>query len=159
MADNGPKTSAPAGLPGDPLEFLVMNEIGIIAQLSQNLLQSVMTGDMTVAQFSVLNHLLRLDAQQSIGELAGAMQVTQPTMSSTVRKLEDKALIRLVHDPDDRRIRRVQVTSKGKAARNQAIAAIAPLREDFAQSIPADVWEKLLPNLRLVRDHMDEHRP
>ncbi len=153
-------TDAPkeAGLPGDPIEFQVMNEIGIINQLAENLFREHLPKGMTVAQFGVLNHLLRLERQETISELARNMQVTQPTMSSTVRKLEDRGLVELVHDPEDRRVRRVQVTAEGGAARQTAVALVAPLADLVRDRIPESVWTGLLPELRRVRVMLDALR-
>ncbi|MEP2101489.1 MAG: MarR family winged helix-turn-helix transcriptional regulator [Parasphingorhabdus sp.] len=151
-------TPKPAGLEGDPIEFAVMTEIGIINQLTTNLFQSHLPKGMTVAQFSVLNHLLRLEVQQTISELASAMQVAQPTMSSTVRKLEDKGLIELIYEPDDRRIRRVAVTAAGTQCRNDAVAALGPMAEKLRKNIPATEWEALLPPLNRIRVSLDELR-
>ena len=152
------KAAKPAGLPGDPIEFQVMNEIGMISQLAENIFQLHLPRGMTVAQFTVLNHLLRLEVQQTIGELASAMQVSQPTMSSTVRKLEDKGLIALIHDPEDRRVRRVGVTDSGRQARTQAVRNIAPWSEKLKNIIPAATWTRLLPDLNLIRKSLDEMR-
>ena len=153
-------TDAPkeAGLPGDPIEFQVMTEIGIINQLAENLFRKYLPKDMTAAQFGVLNHLLRLDRQETISELARNMQVTQPTMSSTVRKLEDRGLIELVHDPKDRRVRRVQVTARGAAARQTAVAQVAPVADLVRDKIPASLWSGLLPDLTRVRTLLDNLR-
>ena len=107
-------TSA-AGLPGDPAAFKAMTEIGIISHLADNIFAKNLPKGLTIAQFGVLNHLLRLNRQETIGELASAMQVSQPSMSSTVRKLEDKGLIKLIANNNDRRVRRVSVTTKGEA--------------------------------------------
>lgn len=148
----------PAGLDGDPIEFAVMTEIGIINQLGDNMFQAHLPKGMTVAQFSVLNHLLRLDTQQTISELARAMQVAQPTMSSTVRKLEDKGLIELVHQPEDRRIRRVAVTAAGEQLRNDAVAALQPMAEILQQTIPVTEWQALLPPLNRIRVFLDQLR-
>ena len=153
-----PKQAKPAGLPGDPIEFQVMNEIGMINQLAGNMFQSCLPKGLTVAQFSVLNHLLRLDVQQTISELASAMQVSQPTMSSTVRKLEDKNLVELIHDPQDRRIRRVAVTDSGEEWRNGAVVALRPMIAGFRNHIAEDTWSLLLPQLNQIRVVMDELR-
>ncbi len=147
-----------AGLDGDPIEFAVMTEIGIINQLAENLFQSHLPKGMTVAQFSVLNHLLRLDVEETISELASAMQVAQPTMSSTVRRLEDKGLIQLIHDPDDRRIRRVAVTAAGAQLRNNAVAALVPVAATLRQNIPPDIWQVILPQLTQIRVLLDQSR-
>ncbi len=148
----------PAGLDGDPVEFAVMTEIGIISQLAENLFQSHLPKGMTVAQFSVLNHLLRLEVQETISELASAMQVTQPTMSSTVRKLEDKGLVELVHEQDDRRIRRVAVTAAGAGCRNNAVASLAPMAEILRQNMPPSIWRDILPQLNEIRVFLDKMR-
>ncbi len=156
MADDIKAKSA--GLEGDPIEFAVMTEIGIINQLADNLFQSHLPKGMTVAQFSVLNHLLRLDVQETISELASAMQVAQPTMSSTVRKLEDKGLVELIHDPNDRRIRRVAVTASGTQCRNDAVAALVPIAQIFRQNFAETEWEALLPPLNRIRVFLDKLR-
>lgn len=150
--------SKPAGLDGDPVEFAVMTEIGIISQLADNLFQSHLPKGMTVAQFSVLNHLMRLEVEETISELASAMQVAQPTMSSTVRKLEDKGLVELIHEPGDRRIRRVAVTAAGAKLRNDAVAALAPMVETLRQNMPTSLWQDVLPQLNRIRVFLDQSR-
>ncbi len=148
----------PAGLEGDPIEFAVMTEIGIINQLADQLFQAHLPKGMTVAQFSVLNHLLRLNVRESISELASAMQVAQPTMSSTVRKLEDKGLVELIHESDDRRIRRVAVTAAGAQLRNDAVAALAPMAEILRKNIPETDWQAILSHLSPIRVFLDRLR-
>ena len=46
--------------PPDPLPFEVLNEVGIIDQLASTAFTRVLPRPMTIAQFSVLNHFLRL---------------------------------------------------------------------------------------------------
>jgi DNA-binding MarR family transcriptional regulator len=147
------------GLKGDPLDSMVMTEIGIIAQLSGTLFESVLPDGMTRAQYGVLNHLLRLEAERTIGELASAFQVRQSTMSSTVRKLEDKGLIELKADPEDRRVRRVAITSAGKAMRQAGLDALAPLYAELAREMPPRELKAILPILTKLRVLLDERRP
>ena len=112
---------------------------------------------LTTAQFAVLNHLLRLEAEQTIGELARALQVSQPTMSSTVRRLEEKGLISLVPDSDDRRIRRVSVNRSGAAVRNKAVQALDASKKDLAV-LSQEEWKQLLPLLNRLRIALDAAR-
>ena len=147
------------GLKGDPLGNLVMTEIGIIAQLSGTLFESVLPDGMTRAQYGVLNHLLRMEQDRTIGELANSFQVRQPTMSSTVRKLEDKGLVELKHDPDDRRIRRVAITEAGRAARQAGLAALGPLYAELMQHMSEKELKAILPTLTKMRELLDERRP
>jgi MarR family transcriptional regulator for hemolysin len=147
-----------AGLAGDPVEFLAMTEISIISHLADNIFASVLPKGLTVAQFGVLNHLLRLDTQETIGELASAMEVSQPTMSSTVRKLEDKACVILVTSEQDRRIRRVHVTEAGQTLRNEAVMSAVPLQQRLAGQLPHTQWQQLLPILTKIRSILDAER-
>ncbi|GAK44238.1 transcriptional regulator, MarR family [Tepidicaulis marinus] len=152
------KDAAPAGLPGDPRAFAVMTEISIIAHLADNLFARVLPDGLTVAQFAVLNHLLRLKKEETIGELASAHQVSQPTMSSTVRKLEDKKLVRLVPDAGDRRIKRVAVTRAGEAMRGEAVARMRPLAGELLGQIGEEDWARIHPVLTRLRILLDKAR-
>jgi len=147
------------GLKGDPLGSLVMTEIGIIAQLSGTLFESVLPDGMTRAQYGVLNHLLRLEAERTISELANSFQVRQPTMSSTVRKLEDKGFIELKSDPEDRRVRRVAITKVGRAARQAGLDALGPLYAELSQLMSERELKAILPTLTKLRIALDERRP
>ncbi len=149
--------SRPAGLAGDPVEFAAMTEISIIAHLADTAFARRLPDGLTTAQFSVLNHLLRLDTQQTIGDLARALQVSQPTMSSTVRRLEEKGLVTLVSDPDDRRIRRVTVTPDGTLARKTAVKALDASKAELAALTRAE-WKQLLPLLNKLRVALDAAR-
>ncbi|RAN37947.1 MarR family winged helix-turn-helix transcriptional regulator [Hyphomonas sp. GM-8P] len=149
--------SRPAGLAGDPLEFAVMTEISIIAHLADNAFARRLPDGLTTAQFAVLNHLLRLETQQTIGELARGLQVSQPTMSSTVKKLEEKRLVTLVPDPDDRRIRRVSVSPAGTKARNKAVKALDATKSELAV-LSQKEWKQLLPLLNRLRVALDSAR-
>ncbi len=153
------KTPKGPGIEGDPLASLVMTEIGIIAQLSGTLFESVLPDGMTRAQYGVLNHLLRMDAERTIGELANSFQVRQPTMSSTVRKLEDKGLVELKHDPEDRRIRRVAITKAGRAARQGGVDALGPLYGELMTQMTKKELKAILPTLTKLRILLDERRP
>ena len=149
--------SRPAGLAGDPVEFAAMTEISIIAHLADTAFARRLPDGLTTAQFAVLNHLLRLEAEQTIGELARALQVSQPTMSSTVRRLEEKGLISLVPDSDDRRIRRVSVNRSGAAVRNNAVQALDASKKDLAV-LSQEEWKQLLPLLNRLRIALDAAR-
>ena len=149
--------SRPASLAGDPVEFAAMTEISIIAHLADTAFARRLPDGLTTAQFAVLNHLLRLEAEQTIGELARALQVSQPTMSSTVRRLEEKGLISLVPDEDDRRIRRVSVSHAGTALRNKAVQGLDASR-DTLTALNEKEWEQLLPLLNKLRIALDAAR-
>ena len=75
--------------------FLLLNEIGIISQLSGARLDRLLPHGLTLAQFGVLNHLVRLDGDWSPARLAAAFQVTKGTMTSTLQRLASKGFIEI----------------------------------------------------------------
>ena len=150
-----PNAGAEAGLPGDPVLFKVLTEISIISNLADREFERLMPGGLTLAQFGVLNHLLRLGVQQTIGEIASAMQVAQPSMSSTVKKLTDKSYVELIPDTEDRRVRRVKVTPAGRAARDRAVKATAPGLAALGEATPGVDWDVMLGELSRLRMLID----
>src|SRR3990167_6573870 len=100
------------------LYFSLFNEIGIIAQLSAARFQKVMPHALTMAQFSLLNHCVRLGDGWTPARLAAAFQVTRGTMTNTLQKLEAKGFIRLEPDAEDARAKCVFLTPSGRAARD-----------------------------------------
>jgi DNA-binding MarR family transcriptional regulator len=105
----------------DPIEFQVLNEIGIIDQLAQNRAARLLSPELNMSQFIVLNHFARLGGNRSLTELASAMQVTKGAMSNTVARLLDKRLIAVKPDPRDGRGKVVSLTPAGRIARNRAV--------------------------------------
>ena len=147
-----------AGLPGDPVLFKVLTEISIISNLADREFEKLMPGGLTLAQFGVLNHLLRLGVQETIGEIASAMQVAQPSMSSTVKKLTDKNYVNLIPDTEDRRVKRVKVTPAGRGARDRAVKAVAPGLAALKDGTPGADWNAMLGELTRLRILIDSVR-
>ena len=72
---------------------------------------------------------------------------TDPVMTSEVlRRLEAKGLVRRAHDPDDRRARRIEVTSEGVRLADLAVAAV----EGVDREVLGDVGAPLLARLAAV---------
>jgi len=65
----------------------------------------------------------------TLGALAAAEQVRPPTITRLVRELERDGLVELVPDPDDRRVRRVRATPRGRTlleeGRRRRVAKLA----------------------------------
>lgn len=145
------------GRQGEAL-FRFFNEIGIIAQLSGNAFEKVMTGGMTLPQFTVLNHLVRLGGNRTPLEIARAMQVTKGTMTNTLGHLSRAGYITIRPDDRDGRSKRVDITDSGCAAREAAIAAMAPELAWLGERISLTDVEAALPLLEQVRKLLDERR-
>jgi DNA-binding MarR family transcriptional regulator len=139
-------------------QFAFFNEIGIISQLSSALFERNLPAGLTNSQFSVLNWFLRVDTEATPGRLATAFQVTAGAMTNTLKKLEAKELVKIEPDASSGRKKRVTITAKGEAMREQAIASAAPFFEEFAREFPVAKLEKQLEDLKQIRQYLDKRR-
>jgi DNA-binding MarR family transcriptional regulator len=144
-----------AGLPTDHDAFKVMVEIEIIAKQADRLFDRMLPPGMTRAQFGVLNRLARLDTRETITEIAQAFGVSQPTMSSTVRKLLDKGFVMTDHDPDDARRKVVVLSETGAAFRTDVTKQLQPLFAEAAAHQNLLDWSALLQQLAILRAELE----
>jgi DNA-binding MarR family transcriptional regulator len=142
----------------DPLAFRVMNEIGIIDQLGTTLFERAMPYDLTLPQFVVLNHLIRMGTNRSPVELASAIQVTKATMTSTLQRLEAKGFISSAPDEQDGRSKRISITPTGRSARDQSIKAIEHDLIAMEDEVGRLEMEAALPFLIALRSFLDRRR-
>lgn len=143
----------------DPIAFELFNEIGIIDQLGGTMLERALPAGMTRAQFAVLNHFVRLGHhERSPAQLASAFQVTRPTMTSTLARLERAGLVSIRDDPADGRAKLVSLTADGRAAREAATRAIAGILPVLGTILTDAEIEAVLPVLRRLRIALDALR-
>jgi DNA-binding MarR family transcriptional regulator len=142
----------------EPLLFRLFNEIGIVSQLSERLFESVMPDGMTLAQFTVLNHFVRLGGERSPAQLAASFQVTRATMTSTLQRLEGKRFVTLRADPRDGRAKLVCITSAGQEMRMACVKAVEPELLRLNTVIMEGRAEALLTHLTVLRRILDADR-
>ena len=143
----------------DPLAFEVFNEIGIIDQLTSAAFAAVLPKGMTIAQFTVLNHFARLElTEKSPADLARAFQITRPTMTSTLARMENSGLIKIKPDPQDGRAKLVSVTAKGKKMRSDCLKRLAKPMAEAEAVLSHKTMVKILPLLREIRERLDKLR-
>lgn len=138
--------------------FTFFNEIGIISQLSGKLFESQLPDGLTSSQFGVLNWFHRVDDEATPKRLAVAFQVTGGAMTNTLKRLQSKGLIKVVPDPSSGRQKKVTITAKGRKMRDKAIAAAAPLFQEFAREFPVGQLQTQLSSLAKIRQYLDEYR-
>jgi len=138
--------------------FTLFNEIGIINQLSTARFARALAPDLNPSEFGVLNHFVRLDDGKSPSWLARAFQMTKPSMTAILAKLERKGYVEIVGHAEDRRRKIVTITSEGRAARQRGITAIAPLAEGLAAGQDIQSLAKILPILQTLREFLDQER-
>ena len=143
----------------DPLTFEVFNEIGIIQQLTSAAFAAVLPKGMTIAQFGILNHYVRLGHDPSSpAQLASAFQVTRPTMTSTLARLEKSGLVTIKPDPDDGRGKLVALTPAGRQMREECLQRLSGPIADAQTVLSQETLAKLRPLLKEVRESLDKLR-
>jgi DNA-binding MarR family transcriptional regulator len=142
--------------PNDPLATALFSEIFMADQLARNRLTRALPKGMEISHFSVLNHLARTQEERTPAQLAQAFHVTRGAMTNTLAKLEWAGHIHIRPDWDDARRKLVAISPSGRAARDAAIAAIAPILAEVVKDIGADKVRAALPVLRALRTRLGE---
>lgn len=138
--------------------FELLNEIGIIAQLSRALLESRLEEGMTIHHFTALNHLVRLGDRQTPKDMARAFQVPKNSMSHTLSGLEKRGLVQLIPNPEDGRGKLVLITESGQNTLDRAIQKIDPDMLHILPHFSVNDAKSILPTLRKLRTHLDSVR-
>ena len=148
------------GIPTDDGELIrkVLTEVRIIAQLTDAELRRSLAPALSVSEFKVLTHFVRLARSEEPGHLARAFQQAKSSMTATLAKLERKGFISLDPDPDDKRKKKAMITPAGREAWWQGVQNTEPLSKDLAKGFDTDQLRAILPALSALRAFMDEAR-
>lgn len=142
----------------DPPMFRFFTEVGIIEQLTRAKLERALPDGLKISQFTVLNHLVRLDGKWGPARLASAFQVTKAAMTNTLQRLESRGLIKIEADPSDGRGKLISLCQAGRNMREKCIANIGPLLVEMEKEFGEQKFIVALPFLQEVRSYLDEHR-
>lgn len=140
----------------DSLAVALFSEIFMADQLARNRLTKALPKGMEISHFSVLNHLARSGDERSPAQLARAFHVTRGAMTNTLNKLEWAGHIHIRPDWDDARRKFVSISPAGTAARDAALAAIAPILNQVVEAIGQDKVKYALPVLREMRIRLED---
>lgn len=92
---------------------------------------------------------------RQVSELADTFGVSVPSMSRAVDALVKKKLVTRLEDPDDRRVRRVAITAKGKQFVDTLLVVRQAGLEAFAESLNAAQRRKLDAAIDSLMDRED----
>ena len=133
-------------------------EIGIINQLAEAFLRRALPKPLTVAQFQVLSHLLRLPGQHTPSAITKSFQVTKGAMTHTLGLLRKNGWVEIVPDPYDGRSKQVTISAAGQEIFLQTAEKLTPYFEELATRFPSRDIAALTATLENIRIFMDEHR-
>jgi DNA-binding MarR family transcriptional regulator len=141
--------------PQDDLAVALFSELFMVEQLARARLSRALPKGMELSHFSVLNHLARLQEERTPAQLARAFHVTRGAMTNTLGKLEMAGHVHIRPDWDDARRKYVAISPSGRAARDAAIQAIAPMITDLTRKLGVERVRAALPVLRELRSELD----
>ena len=139
----------------DDLAITLFGELFMADQLARNRITRALPKGMQLSHFSVLNHLARISDERTPAQLARAFHVTRGAMTNTLTKLEWAGHVHIRPDWDDARQKFVALSPSGRAARDAAVAAVAPLIAEVVKALGADKVRAVLPVLRELRLKME----
>lgn len=134
-------------------------DISIIEQLVRTLRERRLPPGLSTAGFGLINHMVRTGQETaSPATLARALQVTRGAVTGVLHKLTDEGFVTLEPDPRDGRGKKVRITPAGFAAREAALASVAPLLAQFEAEMDVEAIRRIHPVIRQVRDYLDRNR-
>ena len=133
-------------------------EVGIINQLSGRLFAACLEGGLHPSQFAVLRHLLRRGEGKTPLQIADAFQVPKTSMTNSLAVLERRGLIALQPNPDDRRSKLVYMTAEGHDYFLRTVERSQELVAAMETYLDLDHVSALLPELRKIREALDDNR-
>ncbi|GGB15730.1 MarR family winged helix-turn-helix transcriptional regulator [Allosediminivita pacifica] len=138
-SDVRPRTSADHG-------YVLDDQIGFLLrrayQRNSTLFLSMVPGNLTTTQFSVMNRLAE-DGPMSQNHLGRSVAMDGATTKGVVDRLIARGLLQTRRDPQDRRRHLVSLTPEGVAVIDEAVEAairvteetLAPLREKERETL------------------------
>ncbi|PXW71949.1 DNA-binding MarR family transcriptional regulator [Loktanella sp. PT4BL] len=133
------------------LAVSLFSEILAVDQLARANVARVLPKGMELSHFSVLNHLANAGVERTPAQLAKTFHLTRGAMTNTLQKLEWAGWVHVRPDWDDARRKMVAISPSGQAARDAALAAIAPVIADVVTKVGEDKAKAVLPVLREMR--------
>ncbi|MDZ7905710.1 MAG: helix-turn-helix domain-containing protein [Cypionkella sp.] len=134
----------------------LFGELFMADQLARGRITRVLPKGMELSHFSVLNHLAGLKDERTPAQLARAFHLTRGAMTNTLARLEAAGHIHIRPDWDDARQKFVAISPAGRAARDAAVAAVAPLIGDVVAGLGIEKVRAILPILREIRLRMED---
>lgn len=139
----------------DDVAIALFGELFMVDQLARNRISKVLPKGMELSHFGVLNHLARINEERTPAQLARSFHVTRGAMTNTLSKLEWVGHVHIRPDWDDARRKFVAISPSGRAARDAAVQAVAPLIAEVVEALGADRVRALLPVLREMRVRLE----
>lgn len=135
--------------------------LSIVSQLFTSRMNALLAPhEMTFTQFSVLNHLLRVeDAEgQRISDLANAVEAQQPAVTKIVAKFQKLGWVESVEIDGDRRSRKVRINDRGRSALTAIQADIGKDLSGVFGSLEKNELTAFVSSVKKIGIYLDRSR-
>lgn len=99
----------------------------------QAMTQALAEMDLTAAQGHIMGYLARSTAAPCPKDLEQVFQLSHPTVSGLLARLEKKEFIRMEPDPEDRRCKRIYMLPKGQECTQRMRSIIMQNEQQMVQ--------------------------
>ena len=151
VAGKGSETQETAARLGALLRHAFLYDRGNVLRLIE---ESGLSMTQTKALFELGGHGGEGESRQ-VGDLAETLGVSVPSMSRAVDALVKDELATRIEDPDDRRVRRVAITEKGKRLVDTVLVMRQAGMQAFVESLSAAQRRKLDAAVDALMDRED----
>ena len=110
--------------------------------------------DLTAVQSHVLGYITHRAEAPCPRDIEEAFQLSHPTVSGILSRLEQKDFIELKPDPQDRRCKRIYIRPKGLELNEMMHEAIRSMEEKIVQNFSEEEKEQFASLLRRAIDNM-----
>ncbi|MEM1272445.1 MAG: MarR family transcriptional regulator [Pseudomonadota bacterium] len=141
--------------PDDPLPIAFFSEMLAADQMLRSRIARALPKGMELSHLSVLNHLSRARDERTPAQLARMFYVTRGAMTNTLARLERAGHIHIRPDWNDARQKFVAISPAGRAARDAAISAVAPVLADAVAEIGSDRVRGAVQVMRDMRQRLE----
>ncbi len=144
----------------DPLVVLLQEWLGMCMRRSmRSLIQHMKAYDLSMSQIGALFQIDR--GRSNISDLGQGLGITIAAASQMLERLVQQDLIRRSEDPEDRRVRQLVLTDKGRRIIRESIDARQGWLEEMSATLSGREKEQVAAAMKVLidRTHQFERQP
>lgn len=134
--------------------------LGIVNQLYTTRMNQLLgQHDLTIAQFGLLNHLLRSGSEaHTVSELTAALEINQPGVTKIIKKLSQLDLVSVQTSAADSRKKQIAITGAGAQAIQKVMMGLGPDVFQWFADWEEDEMGQFTQSLQRLGGWLDENR-
>jgi DNA-binding MarR family transcriptional regulator len=141
--------------PADHPDVQVFKEIERIEHLARISVSRCLPVGLTYPQYEVLSLLIRYGDGITPAEIARSLNLTKNGLTNTLQRLSARNLAKVEACADDRRRKRVWLTTDGQQAYAQTMARVRPKIDGLRDGFTEKEFRDALPFLRALRTWLE----